>query len=207
MRTAGRLPEPVEIAAYYFISEALTNVTKHAHATAITVIIEADAKDHVLRIAVRDDGVGGADFTKGTGLIGLKDRVEALSGRILLDSPRTTAPGSAQSSRSPPRPLGSPRVESCQPEPGWWFPRTTWNGEHPHQVCGGREGLNQRVGATGAAERAGTWSGRTALVLRANATGFWAGTRNEPARPSRCQPRRRPPRRIAVGRDAIPMVC
>ena len=86
LRTADRLPEPVEIAAYYFISEALTNATKHAHATAITVTIEADANDHVLRIAVRDDGVGGADFTHGTGLVGLKDRVEALSGRILLDS-------------------------------------------------------------------------------------------------------------------------
>ena len=86
LRTADRLPEPVEIAAYYFVSEALTNATKHAHATAVTVTVEADADDHVLRIAVRDDGVGGADFTHGTGLVGLKDRVEALSGRILLDS-------------------------------------------------------------------------------------------------------------------------
>jgi signal transduction histidine kinase len=86
VRAAGRLPEPVEIAAYYFVSEALTNVAKHAHATAITVTVDADAGDHVLRIAVCDDGVGGADFTRGTGLIGLKDRVEALSGRILLDS-------------------------------------------------------------------------------------------------------------------------
>ena len=68
------------------MSEALTNATKHADATAITVNVEADAEDEVLRIAVRDDGVGGADFTHGTGLVGLKDRVEALSGRILLDS-------------------------------------------------------------------------------------------------------------------------
>jgi len=88
VRTTSRLPEPVEIAAYYVTSEALANVAKHAHATAITVIVEADAEDHVLRIAVCDDGVGGADFTQGTGLIGLKDRVEALGGRILLDSPR-----------------------------------------------------------------------------------------------------------------------
>ena len=86
MRAAGRLPEPVEIAAYYFVSEALTNVAKHGHATAITVTVDADADDNVLRIAVWDNGVGGADFTRGTGLIGLKDRVEALSGRILLDS-------------------------------------------------------------------------------------------------------------------------
>ena len=87
LRTAGRLPEPVEIAAYYVVSEALTNAIKHAHTTAITVTVEADADDHVLRIAICDDGVGGADFTRGTGLVGLRDRVEALSGRILLDSP------------------------------------------------------------------------------------------------------------------------
>ena len=88
LRTAGRPPEPVEIAAYYVVSEALTNATKHAHATAVAVTVEADAEDPVLRIAVCDDGVGGADFSRGTGLLGLKDRVEALSGRILLDSPR-----------------------------------------------------------------------------------------------------------------------
>ncbi len=87
LRTARRLPEPVEIAAYYVVSEALTNAAKHAHATAITVTIEADAEDHLLWIEVRDDGVGGADFTQGTGLVGLKDRVEALGGRIFLDSP------------------------------------------------------------------------------------------------------------------------
>ena len=87
MRTAGRLPEPVEIAAYYVVSEALTNATKHARASAVTVTVEADATDDVLRVAVYDDGVGGADFTRGTGLVGLKDRVEALGGRIFLDSP------------------------------------------------------------------------------------------------------------------------
>ena len=99
LHTAGRLPEPVEIAAYYVVSEALTNATKHAHATAITVTVEADAEAHVLRIAVRDDGVGGADFSHGTGLVGLKDRVEALSGRIVLDS---TAGRRHQSARRAP---------------------------------------------------------------------------------------------------------
>ena len=84
LRIEDRLPEPVEIAAYYVVSEAVTNATKHAHATAITVI--ADADGHVLRIAVCDDGVGGADFTHGTGLVGLKDRAEALGGRVLIDS-------------------------------------------------------------------------------------------------------------------------
>ena len=86
LRIEGRLPEPVEVAAYYVVSEALTNATKHAHATAISVDADADAGADVLRIAVCDDGIGGADFSHGTGLVGLKDRVEALGGRILLDS-------------------------------------------------------------------------------------------------------------------------
>jgi signal transduction histidine kinase len=81
-----RLPEQVEVSAYYVIAEALTNTAKHASASAI--FVEVDVAGEVLRLAVRDDGVGGADFTGGTGLTGLKDRVEALGGRILLDSPR-----------------------------------------------------------------------------------------------------------------------
>ena len=85
MRTAG-CPEPVEVSAYYVIAEALANAAKHAHASAITVEVEADTA--LLRVAVRDDGAGGAGFTGGTGLAGLKDRVEALGGRIVLDSPR-----------------------------------------------------------------------------------------------------------------------
>ncbi|HTX08374.1 MAG TPA: histidine kinase, partial [Solirubrobacteraceae bacterium] len=89
VRTTGRLPEPVEIAAYYVASEALTNVTKHARATAVTVTVEADRADALLRVSVCDDGAGGADFIRGSGLIGLKDRVEALGGRIFLDSPRS----------------------------------------------------------------------------------------------------------------------
>jgi signal transduction histidine kinase len=86
--TAGRLPEPVEVAAYFVVCEALTNADKHARASAVTVTVAADAAEAVLRIAVRDDGTGGADFTTGTGLVGLKDRVEALGGRIFLHSPR-----------------------------------------------------------------------------------------------------------------------
>jgi len=86
VRLAGRPPEPIEIGVYYVVSEALTNATKHAQATAVTVTVDADNEGEVLRIEVRDDGVGGANFTTGTGLVGLKDRVEALSGRILLDS-------------------------------------------------------------------------------------------------------------------------
>jgi len=86
VQVEGRLPERVEVSAYYVVSEALANAAKHAHASAITVAAEASSE--VLRIVVRDDGAGGADFTRGTGLVGLKDRVEALDGRIFLDSPR-----------------------------------------------------------------------------------------------------------------------
>jgi signal transduction histidine kinase len=84
---AERLPEPVEIAAYYAVSEALTNTAKHAHASAAEV--EVAARDDGLRVCIRDDGRGGADFAAGSGLAGLKDRMEALGGRIWLHS----APG------------------------------------------------------------------------------------------------------------------
>ncbi len=86
VKVEGRLPERVEVSAYYVVSEALANAAKHAHASAI--IVAAEASNAVLRVVVRDDGAGGADFTRGTGLIGLKDRVEALGGQIFLDSPR-----------------------------------------------------------------------------------------------------------------------
>jgi signal transduction histidine kinase len=82
----GRLPEEIEVSAYYVVAEALTNAAKHARASAISV--EAEVADGMLRVAVRDDGAGGADLAGGTGLAGLKDRVEALGGRIYLYSPR-----------------------------------------------------------------------------------------------------------------------
>ncbi|MDG6101887.1 PAS domain S-box protein [Dactylosporangium aurantiacum] len=90
MRNHVRLPEHVEVSTYYVVAEALTNAAKHAHASAVSVTVDADADadDGVLRVAVRDDGVGGACFTRGTGLLGLSDRVEALGGRIQLHSPR-----------------------------------------------------------------------------------------------------------------------
>ena len=84
VRTNGRLPERVEVAAYYVVSEALTNAAKHGHASSVTVRVEA-ARD-LLRIGIRDDGVGGAKFGRGSGLVGLKDRVEALGGGITLQS-------------------------------------------------------------------------------------------------------------------------
>jgi signal transduction histidine kinase len=83
---AERLPEHVEVSAYYVVAEALTNAAKHARASAVSVELQVDGD--ALRISVRDDGAGGADFTAGTGLTGLKDRVEAIGGRIFLDSPR-----------------------------------------------------------------------------------------------------------------------
>ncbi|MDG6107027.1 AAA family ATPase [Dactylosporangium aurantiacum] len=85
VRLDGRLPEHVEVSAYYIIAEALTNAAKHAQASGVTVTVETSGG--VVCLLVRDDGVGGADFARGTGLVGLKDRAEALGGRVTLDSP------------------------------------------------------------------------------------------------------------------------
>ena len=84
LAVGDRLPEPVEVAAYYVVSEALTNAAKHACASSIAVDAEAD--NGVLRVSVRDNGTGGADMTRGSGLLGLKDRVESLRGRIAVRS-------------------------------------------------------------------------------------------------------------------------
>ncbi|QYN18736.1 GAF domain-containing sensor histidine kinase [Amycolatopsis sp. DSM 110486] len=85
VRVEGRLAEPIETAAYYVVAEALTNAAKHAHATTAEVQVAADKS--VLHVRVRDDGCGGADITHGSGLAGLKDRAEALGGRLTLHSP------------------------------------------------------------------------------------------------------------------------
>ena len=81
----ARLDEPVEVAAYYVVSEALTNSTKHAHASVVRVAVEE--QDHRLHLSVRDDGAGNADPARGSGLIGLRDRVEALGGSFEISSP------------------------------------------------------------------------------------------------------------------------
>ena len=81
-----QLPESVEVAAYYVVAEALANAAKHAQASEVTVCAHR-ADDH-LRISVQDDGIGGAEISNGSGLIGLKDRVESLGGTIRLVSPR-----------------------------------------------------------------------------------------------------------------------
>jgi signal transduction histidine kinase len=80
-----RLPEPVEAAAYFVIAEALTNVAKYAQATTATVAVRR-VNGHA-HVEIRDDGVGGADPDRGSGLRGLADRVGALDGTLALDSP------------------------------------------------------------------------------------------------------------------------
>jgi signal transduction histidine kinase len=87
VHVAGRLPDPVEIAAYYVVSEALTNTARHSGAAAAEVGVEVVADETILLVRVRDDGRGGAAFSRGSGLLGLKDRVEALGGQIWLQSP------------------------------------------------------------------------------------------------------------------------
>jgi signal transduction histidine kinase len=80
-----RLPATTEVAAYYMVAEALTNAAKHARASVVKVGVETH--DAQLHLTIRDDGIGGADATKGSGLIGLTDRVEALGGRMRITSP------------------------------------------------------------------------------------------------------------------------
>ena len=70
--------------AYYVAAEALTNVAKHADASVVQV--EVDNDDGLVRLSIRDDGVGGADPARGTGLVGLKDRVEATGGTLRVQS-------------------------------------------------------------------------------------------------------------------------
>jgi signal transduction histidine kinase len=79
------LPRPVEAAVYFVTAEALTNVAKYAQATHASVCLDVD--DGRARLEVRDDGVGGADSSAGGGVAGLCDRVEALDGKLTVDSP------------------------------------------------------------------------------------------------------------------------
>jgi signal transduction histidine kinase len=80
-----RCLEAVEIAIYFAVSEGLANATKHSHASVVSIRISFDGSD--VRATVSDNGVGGASLTGGSGLIGIVDRVEALGGRVTLDSP------------------------------------------------------------------------------------------------------------------------
>jgi signal transduction histidine kinase len=80
-----RLPEPVEVAAYYVVSEALANAAKHARPSLVNVDLDTHAT--TLMLAIRDDGIGGADLGHGSGLVGLRDRVEAVGGTFEVTSP------------------------------------------------------------------------------------------------------------------------
>jgi signal transduction histidine kinase len=79
-----RLPDPVEVAAYYVIAEALTNAAKHAQASMAEVCVDTEGQD--LHLSIRDDGIGGADAAKGSGITGMRDRVEALGGTLSIAS-------------------------------------------------------------------------------------------------------------------------
>ena len=80
-----RFDESLEAAVYYIVAEAVTNATKHAEASLVRIRLRMEQE--TIHLAVEDDGVGGADVGGGTGLIGLKDRVEALGGTIEVESP------------------------------------------------------------------------------------------------------------------------
>jgi signal transduction histidine kinase len=82
---AARPPERIEVAAYYVVAELLTNAAKYAQASEVHVDLQA--LGDVVRVHIRDDGIGGADPARGSGLIGLRDRVEALGGSMMLASP------------------------------------------------------------------------------------------------------------------------
>jgi signal transduction histidine kinase len=83
--SGAALPPPVEAAAYYVVSEALANVTKYAEASSVTV--KVDRVNGFALVEVADDGIGGADPGRGSGLRGLADRVASLSGKLAIDSP------------------------------------------------------------------------------------------------------------------------
>ena len=86
VRTEGGLPERVEVAAYYVVAEALANAAKHARASVVRVAVRT--QDQMLNVCVRDDGLGGADPDHGSGLLGLKDRAEAIGGSLSVESAR-----------------------------------------------------------------------------------------------------------------------
>ena len=85
VRLPGAVAESIEVAAYYVVAETLTKTTKYAEASRVEVTVEL--RDDRLWVCVRDDGVGGADPDCGSGLVGLKDRIEAFGGTMTLDSP------------------------------------------------------------------------------------------------------------------------
>ena len=81
----ARLGPEIEAAVYFLCAEGLANVTKYAKASRVRVAVRVDKR--VVTVAFRDDGIGGADTARGTGLRGLSDRIEALGGRLTVESP------------------------------------------------------------------------------------------------------------------------
>lgn len=81
----GRFPQSVEVGLYYVAAESLTNAAKYAQASEVEVRLDLDGPN--LRLSVTDDGVGGADQTRGSGLIGLRDRIDTLGGTFEISSP------------------------------------------------------------------------------------------------------------------------
>jgi signal transduction histidine kinase len=118
-----RLPEPVEVAAYYVVCESLANTGKHAGAG--SAVVDVQVVGRTLVVEVRDDGVGGADLARGSGLRGLADRVEALDGRLRVETPprggtrvRAEIPiGPAADQKPGPHPAGPPPSAARVPLP------------------------------------------------------------------------------------------
>ena len=106
-----RLDKHVEAAGYYIASEAITNTAKHAQASVIDVCVEA--RDGALTLSISDDGVGGADPSRGSGIIGLRDRVEALGGTILVLSP--SGQGTTLHVQLPAEPMAAPTLPGGTP--------------------------------------------------------------------------------------------
>jgi signal transduction histidine kinase len=148
VRIDDRLPEPVEVAAYHAVSEMLANAAKHARASVVEVA--AEASGGALRVRMRDDGAGGADPRRGSGLTGLRDRVEALGGAFSVHSPagggttvccelRVMAGGGqpdAGPGEEPMRPGGSHRAGAA-PAHGGGGGRTDAGGPHASPPPGG----------------------------------------------------------------------
>jgi signal transduction histidine kinase len=84
MSASGRFAERIEVTAYYVVSELLPNAVKHARASIARMAV--DRTNGMLHVSVLDDGVGGADPARGSGLTGLRDRVEAIGGTIAIES-------------------------------------------------------------------------------------------------------------------------
>jgi signal transduction histidine kinase len=121
LNLGSRPGEHLEVAAYYVASEALTNAAKHAHASVVD--IRADGHDGALTLWIHDDGVGGADPGRGSGIIGLKDRVEALGGTISLRSP--PGHGTTLHVQLPAGPSAAPTPRDAAP------PQRVWRDDHP----------------------------------------------------------------------------